>query len=301
MNDEDRQQEGNPSASETKNYNKGLWVVIVILMCAVVVALGYGLYQKNLTSNLSSANSNAETRLAETGQQVQMLSQKVNALEASEAAAAHPKPVASRLALKREAHARRRPAVDRYKKLEAELAVHQKEIDATQQSVNSARTEIAGSLSAAQTELGGSIAKNHSELVTLERKGERNYFEFGLPKSKRFNRAGPVSIKLRKANTKHEYADLELIVNDREVTKKHVNIYEPVMFYPADGEPPVQLVINGIQKNFIRGYVSTPKYTASQLSAANPATSAPAAGAMTPGPVSTPVATPVELERRPQP
>ena len=81
-------------------------------------------------------------------------------------------------------------------------------------------------------------------------------------------------LSLRKANTKHEYADLELMVDDFKLSKKHVNIYEPVMFYNADNGRPVELVINSVGKNHIHGYVSEPKYKSSDLDAmANSASS----------------------------
>src|SRR5262249_4913215 len=115
--------------------------------------------------------------------------------------------------------------------------------------------------------LQGSIAKTDEELVFLQRKGERNYYEFDLDKSKNFHTTGPVGISLRKANTKHLYADLELLVDDRQVSKKHLNLYEPVVFYPTDERRPLELVINSITKNHVRGYVSSPRYRTSELSA----------------------------------
>jgi hypothetical protein len=72
---------------------------------------------------------------------------------------------------------------------------------------------------------------------------------------------------LRKANTKHQYADLELMVDDFKVSKKHVNIYEPVVFYSGDRKAPVELVINSIGKNHIHGYVSEPMYKGAELEA----------------------------------
>jgi len=90
--------------------------------------------------------------------------------------------------------------------------------------------------------------------------GERSYYEFDVDKSGQFQREGPVGVRLRKANTKHEYADLEMMVDDFKVSKKHVNIYEPVVFYSGDRKTPVELVINSIGKNHIHGYVSEPKY-----------------------------------------
>ncbi len=51
-------------------------------------------------------------------------------------------------------------------------------------------------------ELEGSIAKNHDELVELEKRGERNSYEFEIDKSKQFSKVGPLSVSLRKVNQK---------------------------------------------------------------------------------------------------
>ncbi|MDT8068080.1 MAG: hypothetical protein ROO76_07920 [Terriglobia bacterium] len=56
-------------------------------------------------------------------------------------------------------------------------------------------------------------------------------------------------------------------MDDKSLTKKHVNLYEPAIFYPADSDQPVQLVINEISKNHIHGYVSSPKYGRGELAA----------------------------------
>src|SRR5207302_10499869 len=104
-----------------------------------------------------------------------------------------------------------------------------------------------------RTELQGSIARTHDELVVLQRKGERNYYEFDLDKTKRFTAEGPIGVRLRKANVKHQYADLELLVDDVSLIKKHVNLYEPAMFYAADSEHPVEVIVNKVSKNHIHG------------------------------------------------
>ncbi len=98
-----------------------------------------------------------------------------------------------------------------------------------------------------------------------KKKGERSYTEFDLPKVKEFRRAGPLQIRLKKANGRHQYADLELMVNDRNLSQKHVNIYQPVMFSTPDSQQPVEVVINDIGKDHIHGYVSSSKYLQSDL------------------------------------
>ena len=78
-------------------------------------------------------------------------------------------------------------------------------------------------------------------------------------------------MRLKKANDKHQYADLEMMVNDRNLSQKHVNLFQPVMYYTPDSPQPVEIVINDIGKDHIHGYVSAPKYRQSELASMSPA------------------------------
>jgi len=55
------------------------------------------------------------------------------------------------------------------------------------------------------------------------------------------------------------------MVDDRNLSQKHVNLYQPVMFYTPDSPQPVLVVINDISKDHIHGYASAPKYSQSEL------------------------------------
>ncbi len=99
-----------------------------------------------------------------------------------------------------------------------------------------ARTRLEGKLNSSHDELSGSIARNHDELVALEKRGERNYYEFEIDKSKQFRKVGPLSVSLRKVNNKHKYFDVALLVDDQQLEKKHVNLYEP-MGFSTSGRP----------------------------------------------------------------
>jgi hypothetical protein len=179
-----------------------------------------------------------------------------------------------------------------------QLADQQRAIQDTQDSVQKARADLESNLASTRDDLNGSIAKNHQELVALERKGERTYYEFNLQKTRQFTREGPMSISLRKSNDKHKYCDLAMIVNDSEVSKKHVNLYEPVLFYPEGYSQPLQLVINSIGKDAVRGYVSEPKYKSSEMAASVTSPGGSAAGSTSQAaPTSSSEAT--TLKRRP--
>lgn len=247
-----------------------------IAMYAAIAVLGgaisgYAIHEHNTAQKLAADNIVAASALNSTRQEVKDLAAKVNGMAASSPAqAAFSAPSASTPSVQQTAQnaaARRRPSPahrlsedPRYKKL-------QLQIDAQGKALDQARTELAGDLANTRTELSGSIAHTHDELVLLEKKGERSYAEFDLSKSKQFHREGPLELRLKKANIKHHYADLDLMVDDRNLSQKHVNLYQPVIFSTPDSPQPVQVVINDIDKDHIHGYVSAPKYGQSELAA----------------------------------
>ena len=169
----------------------------------------------------------------------------------------------------------------RWKNVQAQLDEEKKQLASTQQDLEKTRSDLQSNLSSTRDELGGSIAKTHDELVELEKRGERNYFEFDLTKSKGFKHVGSVSLSLRKTNTKHDNYSLVMLVDDRELTKKSVNLYEPVVFYPPDSTQALQLVVNQIGKDEVHGYVSEPKYKRSELAASKGAPTADASSSST--------------------
>ena len=227
-----------------------------LLLALVIGAAGYSWHEHRVANKLASDNTAMAASLAATHDQLNALSEKVNALEtrppSNKPDAIYRKPLTAAVSR----HRVHRVDDQRWKKMQGQLDEQGRAIESTRQDLASARTELTGS-----------IAKTHDELVLLEKKGERNYYEFDLDKTGQFQRQGPVGIRLKKANTKHDYADLELLVDDSKVSKKHVNVFEPVVFYPADEKVPVEIVINSVAKNHIHGYVSAPKYRSEDLQA----------------------------------
>jgi uncharacterized phage infection (PIP) family protein YhgE len=224
---------------------------------------GYAFHEHRVAQNLVAENQQTGAQLATTRSQVDDLTTKVNALAAQAAqaqaqaqAAPAPNPAVLHMTA---AHHSSQPS--RLQKMQSQLDAQNKAIEDTQSQIASTQ----GDLNNTRTELTGSIARTHDELVLLEKKGERNYYEFDIDKSKQFQHNGPFGVRLRKANTKHQYADLELMVDDRNLSQKHVNLYQPVMFYTPDNPQPVELVINKITKDHIHGYVSAPRYRQSEL------------------------------------
>ncbi len=109
------------------------------------------------------------------------------------------------------------------------------------------------------------VARTHAELLSLERQGTRTYTEFSLTRSKHFQTVGPLTVQLRKADTKHGSYDLRLTINGRQLEKKHVNLYEPIWITLNEYARPSELVVNGISKNQVWGYLSEPRNRNSEL------------------------------------
>jgi hypothetical protein len=227
---------------------------------------GYAIYERRMAQSAMAQQAQTTAALNQARSQIEDLTAKMNAL------AARPEPQPAPVVEKPVAHTAaptKRPTENlRLKKMQSQLDRQGKAIDEQGKAITDTRNDLEstrGDLTNTRTELSGSIARTHEELVVLQRKGERNYYEFDITKSKEFQHEGPLGVRLRKANTKHQYADLDLIVEDRNLSQKHVNLYQPAMFYVPDSTQPAELVINSISKDRIHGYVSAPKFRQSEL------------------------------------
>ncbi len=116
-------------------------------------------------------------------------------------------------------------------------------------------TSVRGDLSSTNS----IIARNHDELVALEHRGDRNYYEFTLIKGKR-KPVGTISLELKKANQKKSRFTLNVYADDRTYEKKDRNVNEPLQFYSGKTPALYEIVINNVSsKNEISGYLATPK------------------------------------------
>jgi DNA anti-recombination protein RmuC len=103
------------------------------------------------------------------------------------------------------------------------------------------------------------IARNHDELVALEHKGDRNFYEFTLSKGQR-KPVGTVSLELKKTDAKRSRFTLDIYADDKVYEKKDRNVNEPLQFYAGKDPSLYEIVVNTISsKNQISGYLSTPK------------------------------------------
>ena len=107
--------------------------------------------------------------------------------------------------------------------------------------------------------LGRQIARNADELAALKRRGERDYYEFDIRKTNEMQRVANIRLQLNKADVKAKRYDITLQVDDSKLQKKGQLMNEPIQINVGKERVRYELIVNSIDKDRIRGYVSTPK------------------------------------------
>jgi hypothetical protein len=267
----EHESESGPASSGA---NRWLVAALVALIVVAGLAFGYGYRQQMMVGHLTAQESMAKATINEMQGQLNTLTAKLNeilaAQQAQVAAQAKTSGAHANAAGTKAAASKKGPTDNkRLKELQARIDEQQRQLKDTQDQVTKNRADLEGNLSSTRDELNGSIAKTHEELVALAKRGERSYFEFDLTKSKQFQRVGPLTLSLRKADTKHKSYDLEMVVDDNKLTKKKMNLYEPIWIHMEDDSQPLQVVVNRVQKDRVHGYINAPRYKPSELAASS--------------------------------
>ncbi|HXE75793.1 MAG TPA: hypothetical protein VNN18_09180 [Candidatus Xenobia bacterium] len=147
--------------------------------------------------------------------------------------------------------------------LTGEVGTVKTEVAATKQELQQTQTKLERTIG----DLGvqsGLIARNWDELQELKKRGERDYFEFDLKKSKNYTRVGTVSVRLNKTDAKRQKFTMTLLANDKVVEKKDKTLLEPVQFYLAGTRHLLEIVVYQVEKDRVVGYLSVPKEVAAR-------------------------------------
>lgn len=251
----------------------------MIGLCGGLAVLTAGLWMVQ-HSQINKLNADRAANAAELDRsrlQIQDLTNRLNTLAQRQAQSADR--AEERPPVRPSPPAKRAPRVaksdPRLDRLQGQLTETQKQLASTRDDLAKAQESLDGKINSTRDDLNGSIAKTHEDVAALQRRGEQNIYEFRLTKSKQMQRVGPLSLALRSTSTKHKTYDFSMLVDDNTLSKKHVNLYEPVWITVSDRPQPVQLVVNHVGKDEVDGYVSEPKYKKSEL-ATNAETPAPA-------------------------
>ena len=130
-------------------------------------------------------------------------------------------------------------------------------LDETRQDLAASRREIVD----VRTSLSQQIARNSGELADLRKKGERDFFEFDIrkPKKNEMERVADIQLQLKKTDPKKAKYDVVIQVDDSRLEKRDRTANEPVQFLVGRDKLRYEIVVNYVDKDRIRGYLSAPK------------------------------------------
>jgi DNA repair exonuclease SbcCD ATPase subunit len=284
-----------PTPQESYHYeNVGTPRWIPVLFAVLFVALGVIAYaghavQTRLEQELSKADEQnkiltaqleqANARLADIKGQVEVTSQKVGMTQ-SELAEARSRAESIRKQQAASDQKLSAAITEAQKESEAKIGAVATDVTGAKKDIEATKTDLEATkskLDRATGDMGvmsGLIARNHDDLEELRRKGDRNYFEFTLQKSKTPQRVGPVQIALNKTDQKKSQYTMTVLADDKSIQKKDKTAGEPVQFYVKGSAKlaPYEIVVFDVGKNQISGYLATPKDTSSPAAAPPPAT-----------------------------
>jgi len=271
--------EGSPSQySGGSSNHTSIFMVIFLIMAGLLVGEVYSIKQ---TDSLRDATTAAQAK--ERADLEDQLSTKVAAVENSSAQALEAMKTeldhtADRMGTtgKQLGHARalltklQKDQEDQSNELKQEISTKadQQQVGALTEDVSATKTDLESTkkvvndtktdLGMARSEFGTLIARNHDDLEQLRKMGERDYYEFTLPRNKEQSVAG-VGLVLKKVNTKWHRFDVNLVADDMTIQKKNRTVNEPIFFAVKDSKRFFELVVNSVTTNQIKGYISTPK------------------------------------------
>jgi cell division protein FtsB len=289
-----------PSPQESYHYESTgtpRWIAVlfgvVIAALAVIGIAGYSMQsrlsqdlakQQDQNKILSAQLDQANSRIADLKSKMEITTQRVG-LTQSELAQA-----------KSRAESIRKEQQSSDQKLTAQLGQVQKEseekigavaseVGGAKKDIEATKTDLEATKGKLERSLGdmnvmsGLIAHNRDDLEDLKRRGDRNYYEFTLQKTKTPQRVGPVQMSLNKTDPKKAKYTVTVIADDKTIEKKDKTSGEPVQFYVKGSSrmAPYEIVVFDVGKNQITGYLATPKdggAAAPPTAAATPASSA---------------------------
>jgi hypothetical protein len=279
-----------PDPHESYHYdNMGTPRWIAVLFALLFAGLGFLAYaghsvqtrlEQELTKSddqnkiLSAQLEQANARVAEIKGQLDVTTQKIGMTQAeladakSRAESIRKSQAASDAKLSQQ-------ITESQKESEAKIGAVATDVTGAKKDIEATRTDLEATkskLDRATGDMGvmsGLIARNKDDLEELKRRGDRNYYEFTIQKSKTPQRVGPVQVSLNKTDQKKAKYTMTVLVDDKSIEKKDKTAGEPVQFYVkgAAKMAPYEIVVFDVGKNQIAGYLATPKDTGSSAPA----------------------------------
>ena len=279
-----------PSPQESYHYESTgtpRWIAVLFgLVIAGLAVLAYAHYStqsrmsQDLTKQqeqnriLSAQLDQANSRIADLKSQVEITAQRMG-LTQSEIAQAKSRAEA----IRKEQQAADQKFTSQMKESEEKIGAVATEVGGAKKDIEATKSDLEATKGKLERSMGdmnvmsGLIARNRDDLEDLRRRGDRNYYEFTLQKSKKAQRVGPVQMSLNRTDAKKSKYTITVIADDKTIEKRDKTSGEPVQFYVKGSArmAPYEIVVFDVGRNQITGYLATPKDAGTAAAPAAPA------------------------------
>src|SRR2546430_13097985 len=241
-----------PTAQESYGYESPgtpRWItILLVLMMAGIAVLGIAGYStqsrlaqvlaeqqkenKILTAQLDQANS----RIADLKSKMEITTQRVGLTQSelaqakSRAESIRKEQQASDEKITEQLGQVQKESEEKIGAVATEVGGAKKDIETTKNDLEATKGKLDRSLGDMDL-MSGLIAHNRDDLEDLKRRGDRNYYEFTLQRSKTPQRVGPVQVSLNKTDPKKAKYTVTVIADDKTIEKRDKTSGEPVQFY----------------------------------------------------------------------
>jgi len=259
------------------------WLVpaVIVLALVAIAGLGFGYYNYTRINDFQQATTAQSTQMKTTqdgaSQQIATLDQRLTQSDAANTALQSDLSVVTKRLqltqgeLKKARDEAAQIRTDSEQKIsdldtnvKSQLATKasSEDLSAVNGTVTVVKTDLEGTkndLKMTRSELGTLIARNHEEIDTLRRMGERDYVEFTVTGKNKPQKVGNITVELKNADPKKNKFTVALIVDDVRTEKKDRLTNEPIVFYTHGLRQADEFVVNSVTKDKITGYISVPK------------------------------------------
>ncbi len=275
-------------AEEHINSGAPRWTTpaVIVLGVLAVIGIGIGWTATTRTQDVNQALTTQITTLRQsTGQDTQALQQRLTIAEKANGdlqsdlgvvtkrlrvTQGELKKARAEAAQIREDSAKQIADMDSAVKTELATKASTEDMKAVNGEVSGVKTDLESTkqnLQMAKSEFGTLIARNHEEIETLRRLGQRDYVEFNIASRNKPQQVGGITVELKSVSPKKNQFTLALVVEDVRTEKRNRTVNEPIFFYTKGARQPLELVVNQVAKDKVVGYLSIPK--ANQQSASS--------------------------------
>jgi hypothetical protein len=145
------------------------------------------------------------------------------------------------------------------------------------------RQEISSAQEATGRDLSGvrqQLDSNARSLDSLSLRLDRQRIDFEVPKGRTTELVPGISLQISRTNNRHQRfrGSLALVQDDQSLTLRDQGVDQPVRFYLKEGEEPYELVVTGVTKRTVSGYLLIPAHQQSAAASSPDAAGARASG-----------------------